>query len=310
MSLARPSQTNAPLSGKSPSVVVPQSQNTEEHVLKTLTLGDGDSDQGVRLPAVGSIRKLIIKVDTSGVSFTAGTTPALVTRAGDLWLKTFTLTISDNLGKREVISGTYCLMAHRQVRRTKKNASSVYGEFIFEFPVKHGLNSMLPAGISKEFTMDYTVGSISELATGSPTAIDGIVVTITAIRYQKVFIPNSAIIYKTRTVVISQTGDKEVEFSNAHLYTNVAFIQYNTSDALADIVNKIVFENNGRTIADLRPKPFRARMNDEVGSAPDSGILFLEPNSPVVSQEMIATLDVSNATDVECLNYTEEVLMA
>jgi len=288
--------------------VINQNQIPELQRLKTLTLGNDSSDQGVKLPSVGSIRKIIIKVDTSGVVFTGGTSPSLVPRAPDLFLKNFTLTFNDGIfGKADIFSGTFGLMAYRQFMKTKKNSSDVKGEFIIDFPVKNGFNSMLPAGRSIEFSMDYTTAGVGELATGSPTAIDGIIVTIDVLRYQHVYSPSNRVIYKNRTITVSQTGDKEIEFPNGHLYKELAFITYNSSDALSDIVNSIKINNDGRLITDLRPKGWRAYANDVYGNVPSNGVIFHSLSNLLQSKELKAVADISDATNVEFYSFTQEV---
>lgn len=293
------------------SVLVTQDQIPEIHRLKSLSLAAADSDSGVRLNAVGSIRKIIVKVDTSGVSFTGGTSPALVTRAADLFLKQFKITFDDAwFGKREIIGGTWALMTHRNIRKTKKGSSSVLGEFILEFPQRDKFNAMLPAGRSIEFTLDYTCASIAELESSGTavTAVTGIAVTIEAERFQRVYVPNAAYIYKNRVVSITGTGDKEIEYSNNHLLKTIGFVQYDTSDVLADIANSYKFTNNGREITDLRPASWRAYINDIVGVTPSVGIIYHEPATPLVTDEFIAKLDISDASSVELYAYTEEVM--
>jgi hypothetical protein len=279
----------------------------EVHVLKQWTVGHGESGVGIRLPQIGSIQKLFIKVE--GGTITGGTTPEFTTRAYDEMLKSFKITINDSFfGKREVITGTYALMALRQVRRTVRGKTSAYGEFVIEFPNRGEINAMLPAGASIEFTMDYTMAGLLEVVDETThTSWQGVQITLSALRYQKVYPPNASIEIKNKTVSISATGDAEVEFPDSHLYKRISFIQYETGNALADIQTKILLDNFGRQVADYRPASWRVLANDLYQATPDAGILISEHATPMLSKELTAILTISNSTDVELYALTEEI---
>jgi hypothetical protein len=198
-------------------------------------------------------------------------------------------------------------MALRQVRRTIRGKTSALGEFIIELPNKGDINAMCPAGASIEFTMDYTIAGIEIVNEGSITAFGGVVITLSALRYQKVYPPNASIEIKNKTVTVGATGDLDVEFPDSHLYKRVSFIQYNTSDALADIQSQIKLDNFGRQIADYRPASWRVVANDLYQATPDAGILISEHATPMLSKELTAVITISNSTDVELYALTEEI---
>jgi hypothetical protein len=91
------------------------------------------------------------------------------------------------------------------------------------------------------------------------------------------------------------------------LYKRLSFIQYNTSDALADIQTKILVDNFGRQVADYRPASWRVVANDLYQATPDSGILISEHATPMLSKELKAVVTISNSTDVELYALTEEI---
>lgn len=289
--------------------IVSQDEIPELHKLKTVTVGDGDGDQGVRLPQVGSIRKLIIKVDTSGASFTGGTSPAF--DRTDFILKSFKINFDDEFfGSREPISGTLALQALRQIRRTKRAISSTEGEYIIEFPSRGNMNAMLPAGHpdTHEFSFDYSINSVGEVTSGSPTAFSGVKIIISAERYQTVYPPNMQLIYSGKTVTVSATGDLDVEYNNNHAFKLLGFVSFNSSDALADVINSIYWENNGRRVTYLEPDFWRAYANDRYSATPSDGIIFHEPETPLLSDELKAVLDISDASTVELYYFTIEVM--
>ncbi len=76
-------------------ILVGQDEIPEQHVLATLNLNAGDSKQGQRLPQIGSIRKLIIRIDLSNARIEGGTSNQFTSRAKDLVLKSFKITFND-----------------------------------------------------------------------------------------------------------------------------------------------------------------------------------------------------------------------
>ncbi len=199
-------------------------------------------------------------------------------------------------------------MCLRNVRKTRRASGSTKGEFILEFPQKEKFNSMIPAGASIEFTYDYTIASVKELSDDGQS-ITGMKVVISAERYQKVYPPNNAIIYKNRVIEITATGDKQIEFANAHAYKSIAYVQFDEFDNLKDIASSYKIKNNGREIGDLRPASWRAYINDLVGQTPSFGILYHEFRTPLLSDELIAMLDIEDNQKVELYVFTQEVVV-